>query len=240
MLLHVMVLVAAMLPASVLHDNGPVVNSPATGYGGADESRCQDTSLGMNTLGFNHQTTGVFVIADDFEVPTCGWTVSAVLFFAYQTNAPTSPSTITEVRFEIFDDVPGSPGADVVYGDLTTNRLTSSEWLQCYRVYETTSGNNARPIMLNRCDLPTPVTLGPGVYWIAWKSGGSLASGPFAPPISITGETTTGNALQFNGSVWAQAADGVTHTQQGFPFLLEGAPSPVEPTTWGSVKAMFR
>jgi len=228
-------------PRVVLYDNGPVVNSPSTGVGGADESPTQDTSLGMVSHGFAHSVASGYCLADDFEVALCGWQIDAVTFCAYQTGAPTSPSTMTEVRFQIMDDAPNSPGANVVYGDLVTNRLTSSEWMQCYRLYESLSGTNTdRPIMWNRCELPAPVALSAGVYWLVWQTAGSLSSGPWAPPITVTGETSTGNALQYFDGSWNSVTDTGTHTPQGMPFFLEGTLSPVERTTWGAVKALFR
>ncbi len=51
---------------------------------------------------------------------------------------------------------------------------------------------------------------------------GSLTSGPWVPPVTILGQTTTGNALQFT-SVWAPAIDTGIGTQQGLPFLILGA-----------------
>lgn len=75
-------------PRDVLHDNGPFVNSPGTGVGGADESLTQDVTLGMETLGFGHMVIVGSMVADDFTVPAEGWTVHAVTFFAYQTGAP--------------------------------------------------------------------------------------------------------------------------------------------------------
>ncbi len=61
-----------------------------------------------------------------------------------------------------------------------------------------------------------------GTYWLDWNADGVLASGPWAPPISILGQTTTGNAIQYTTS-WAAALDTATGTQQGIPFVLEGS-----------------
>jgi hypothetical protein len=62
---------------------------------------------------------------------------------------------------------------------------------------------------------------------------GTLAGGPWAPPITINGVTETGNALQLSGGEWVSADDELggegTLDQQGFPFLLRGpcvAPEP--------------
>jgi hypothetical protein len=64
-----------------------------------------------------------------------------------------------------------------------------------------------------------------GTYWLAWQTDGTLASGPWAPPITIVGQTTTGNGLQSlaGTTTFAPANDGGTLTQQGFPFILEGS-----------------
>ena len=47
-----------------------------------------------------------------------------------------------------------------------------------------------------------------GTYWVDWQADGTLASGPWAPPVSILGQTTTGNALQFTSTGWAAVTDG--------------------------------
>ena len=67
------------------------------------------------------------------------------------------------------------------------------------------------------------VTLAAGTYWLDWQVDGTLSSGPWAPPISILGQTTTGNGLQsVSGGAFAPALDGGTGTQQGLPFQLLG------------------
>ena len=40
---------------AVLYNNGPLVNNPGGGVGGADESVVQNTSLGMTSWGLGHQ-----------------------------------------------------------------------------------------------------------------------------------------------------------------------------------------
>lgn len=234
-----MVLAAALLTGDVLHDNGPFVTHVGTGEGGADESLLQG-SLGLTTYGFSHAVAVSHWVADDFAVPAGEtWDIGTITFFAYQSYAPTSPSTMTTVHLQIWDDVPGTPAADLVYGDAVTNRLTSSEWASCYRV-QATNGGTARPIMVDTCELSPAAVLGEGTYWIAWQTGGTLTSGPWVPPITILGQTTTGNALQSadGGVTYAPLLD--TGFAQGLPFILEETDTPVERASWGSVKALFR
>jgi hypothetical protein len=203
----------------VLYDNGPLINSPGTGAVGADESVVQN-SIGLDFYGFSHHVSVDERIADDFTVSDPnGWNIETITTFAYQTGSTTS-STINHVNYRIWDGPPGSGGISVVFGDTTTNRLVESTWPSIFRVTDSTSGDTQRPIMANT--LSAGVFLPQGTYWLDWQSGGSLGSGPWAPPVTINGQTTTGNALQYTGT-WIEARDGGTNTRQGFPFILEGS-----------------
>ncbi len=222
-----------MSSGTVLFDNGPLINSPGTGAGGADESVVQNSSLGMSTYGFGFQYSFQYWIADDFTVPSSGWDISKFVFYGYQTSSPTT-STITAIHFLIYDGVPGQPGTNIVWGNTSTNRLTNSQWTNIYRVLETSSGNTNRPIMENTCNIS--LHLNAGTYWVAWQADGSLSSGPWAPPITINGQTVTGNGLQSLDSLatWSNVSDGSSNGQQGFPFVIYG-PEPVPISNWAII-----
>ncbi|MEJ5308968.1 MAG: carboxypeptidase regulatory-like domain-containing protein [Anaerolineae bacterium] len=209
-------------PVAALYDNGPLVNSPGTGAGGADESMLQTVSLGMGTYGFGHQAAYGYRVADDFTVTGGGWFVDTITFYAYQTGSGLV-STISAVNLQIWNGVPDAPGSSVVFGDPTTNRLVNTTWSGIYRVSETSSGDTTRPIMANT--VKVGVMLPPGTYWLDWQADGTLSSGPWAPPVTINGQATTGNALQYLGA-WGAALDTGTGTQQDFPFVIEGADAP--------------
>ena len=205
-------------PDVVLWDNGPLVNSPGTGVGGADESVLQSVSLGMTTLGFGHQVLNNNWVADDFTVADAGgWTVDSATFFAYQTGSSTT-STMTNVNWVIYDGDPSAGGTAIFNG----SGLSATAWSNIYRVTETTTGTATdRPIMADTT--PVGVFLPQGTYWIAWQTAGTLGSGPWAPPITTNGQTTTGNGQQsLAGGAFAAALDTGSLTQQGFPFILEG------------------
>lgn len=228
----------------VLYDNGSVVNSPGTGYGGADESVLQDVSLGMGTYGFGHQVFYNYVIADQFDIPAGEtWTLEGVTFFAYQTNSTTT-STITAVHFQLWDAMP--PGGNLLYGDLATNQMIATGFMNCYRVLESNMGGTTtnRPIMANDCAFTPALTLGTGTYYFAWQSDGTLSSGPWAPPIAIWNQGTTGDGLQSldGGGSYTPVTDGGNLMPQGFPFIVSGymGGTPVDETTWGSVKTLFK
>jgi hypothetical protein len=216
--------------AGVIYDNGPLITHPGGGFNGADASALQ-TALSMAVYGFGAQQSSGNRLADDFTVPGGGWTISSVILFAYQTGAPTSPSTITGVTLQIWNGPPGA-GGSVIWGDTTTNRLLSSGFSNIYRVLDTGLSNTDRPIMQNTVSLG--VSLGPGTYWLAWDFAGSGSyGGPWNPPVTILGQTTTGNARQYTGA-WADITDSGTFTQQGLPFILEGTAGAIpEPSTFG-------
>ena len=226
---------------TVLFDNGPLVNGIGTGAGGADESILQNISLGITLLGAGHQLSAGNSVIEDFEVPPGGWQIDEMVFFAYQTGSSTA-STITGVGFQIWDGDPTDPTSSVIFGDLTTNALTDTAWSGIYRVTEDTTGTATnRPIMASTVAVNT--VLEPGTYWVEWQSDGSLASGPWAPPITIDGETTTGNALQNVGGSIAPLTDGSAGTPQGLPFIIvgQGASTQAVPTlsTFGLAALML-
>lgn len=67
-------------PLATLYDNGPLVTHSGVCPGPADASRLQNTSLGLNSLGFNVSLSGGFRMADDFTVPPGGWYVNTATF----------------------------------------------------------------------------------------------------------------------------------------------------------------
>ncbi|MDX1409225.1 MAG: hypothetical protein R3330_13855, partial [Saprospiraceae bacterium] len=219
-----------VLRGGLLYDNGPLVNSVGTGVGGQDESVLQSVTLGMNTLGFGNQVVNQNFMADDFTVPAPGWDINEVVTWAYQTNGGPGGSTMTQVHMCIWDGPP-STSPNLVWGDCATNVMNSTVFSNILRVSETTTGTtDNRSIYTQTSDVV--VSLAPGTYWLMWATDGTLASGPWAPPITITGETTTGNAEQClagtTGGVCGPALDSGTATQQGVPFQLYGSVVPVE------------
>jgi hypothetical protein len=206
---------------TVLWNNGPMVTQIGGGYSSSNASALQ-TALGMGTYGFGHQFSVGYRMADDFMITNpAGWDIEQLTFFAYQTDAYAYPpvSTITGIYYQIWDGPPDDPGSSVIFGDLTTNRLMDTSWTHIYRVLDTTLTDTTRPIMANVAS--AGLHLPPGTYWLDWTTDGSGASGPWAPPITILSETTTGNAMQYT-TVWAPANDTSLVTQQGMPFLVQG------------------
>ena len=206
-------------PDAELWDNGPLVTHPGGGAGGADASALQ-TALGMDSYGFNTSATAGMRVADDFTVTGGGWFISTITFFGYQTGSSTT-STFTALNLRIWDGPPDQATSSVVWGDTTTNRLAGSVWSNIYRVLDTAMTNTDRPIMALEATVNT--FLPAGTYWLDWQADGTLASGPWVAPISIVGQTTTGNAMQYTtADGWFALEDGGTATPQGLPFIIEG------------------
>ncbi|HSN77416.1 MAG TPA: choice-of-anchor J domain-containing protein, partial [Anaerolineae bacterium] len=194
----------------------PLVTHPGGGAGGADASALQ-TALLLSTYGFGNQASAGNRVADDFTVTGGGWLIDTMTFFGYQTGSSTT-STFTALNLRIWDGPPNDPGSMVVFGDTTTNRLASTTWANMYRTLDTALTNTDRPVMALVATVNT--FLPAGTYWVDWQANGTLASGPWAPPISIVGQTTTGNAWQFTSTGWAPLVDGTF--AQGLPFIVEG------------------
>jgi uncharacterized repeat protein (TIGR01451 family) len=207
-------------PNAVLFDNGPLVTNPGAGAGGANVSALQ---LTQSTFGFGHAVTSGFRMADDFVVGGSGWLINTVTFFAYQTGSTTT-STINAVNVRIWNGPPGAPGSAVVFGDTTTNRLVSSTYSGINRTLGTALTDGARPIMASTVSINT--FLPAGTYWFDWQTGGTLASGPWAPAVTIAGQLAKpgANGLQFDPTAmtWNPALDTGAAAQQDLPFVIDG------------------
>ncbi len=208
---------------TVLFDNGPLVNSPGTGVGGADESLIQASTLMMTTLGFGFQVSQQARLSDQLVVPPGQvWQLDRITFFGYQVGL-TTVSTFTALNYQIWDGPPYLARSRVVFGDPTTNRLLSSTWTGIYRVRESDTGRAAdRAIMANVC--AAGVLLPAGTYYLDFQADGTLPAGPFAPPVTIAGTAETGDGLQTNdgGASWEEIVDGGSEAPQGLPFVVEG------------------
>ncbi len=209
---------------AVLYDNGSLVTHSGGGAGGANASALQ-TSLDLGIYGFGHAISTGVRIADNFTVPAGGWNISTITFYAYQTGSSTA-TTIDNINLRIWNGPPGQAGSSVVFGDTGTNRLAGSSFSNIYRVLDTDLTDNQRPIMASLVTVNT--TLPAGAYWLDWQTGGTLSSGPWAPPVSILGQTGKpgANALQYDPttSAWGPVLDGWYDSYpQDFPFVIEGS-----------------
>lgn len=199
---------------ALLWDNGPYVTHPGGGSGGADASALQ-TALGMGTYGYGCQISAGNSVADDFTV-TGTWTINAITFLGYQTNAGTA--TINDIRVQIYDGPPNA-GGTVVWGNLTTNLFSAANFPNCYRVLDTDLTNTARKIYEIVAATPG-LTLSAGTYWLEYQMGGSGSyTGPWTPPVTVLGSVGTGNALQYTTTGWAPVTD---IGPQDFVFLIDG------------------
>jgi hypothetical protein len=196
-----------------------MITHPTGGLGGNPASALQ-TAILMNTYGFGAQISAGNSMADDFTVTGAGWNIDEMVFYAYQTGSGTT-STLNDIRIQIYNGPPNA-GGTVIWGDMTTNRLSSTNWTTIYRVLDTGLLDGARPIMRAVAQFAPTINLAPGTYWVEFQFGGTGASGPWAPPRTILGQTTTGNALQKTSTGWAQALDTGTSTPQGMPFQIFG------------------
>ncbi len=213
------------------YNNGPLVNSPSTGSGGADESFLYSP---LTLYGSNMNYSSNYSMADDFTVTNETMNVAFMEFFSYQTNSTTT-STFTALYVRIWNGNPGVAGSQVIWGDWTTNRLSSTSFTNIYRVDVT--GNTARPIMRLVANT-LGLVLSQGTYWVEFAASGSLTSGPWCPPITITGQNITGNGLQRVGSQWQAFNSGTDPNlyNQGIPFILHATPNT---TTWAPTATLY-
>lgn len=217
-----------MLKAQTVYKNGILGTGTLSASGVASPagfawSECQavgsvaNTNAGSTTV-YNNALTTNFRLADNFTVPAIGqaWSVSQVSVYAYQTGSPASPSPFDVLRVEIWNGDPSAGGSAVVFGDMTTNRLSSSVDSLTYRIFSSTTPapgtatGTTRKIWKLNANV-TGVTLNAGTYWLVWQLHATNDAVAYAPPCNVVGVRGLAgwNAKQFNGSTstWADITD---------------------------------
>lgn len=215
-----------------IYSNGPLISLPTGGFGGNPVSLLQNSAppagLGNNIYGYGAQVAGPNSLADDFAVNGT-WIIDGIEVFGYATGV-TVPSC-TDVRIEIYDNPPnmggvpiaGSPGfANNLFttaGYTVTNTMTTLR-----RALQTTPLDNNRILQSVKINLPAPLVLASGVYWLRFQYAGIN----FCPPNTTPFQNYTGFALQSTtaATTWAQVTDIPAPNQgKGIPYKLYGTPT---------------
>jgi hypothetical protein len=205
-----------------IYEQHEFVNGFGTHSTGADVS---ELAVDQTTWGHGFAQVSGYSIADDIIVPDGEeWTVKGFNFFGYQSFS-TTESTFTGAYVEVWTGNPSS-GGTLLTDFSGANLMVTTFWTNAYRISNAALTNTDRPVMQLVCTCPDLV-LTPGEYWVELTTTGSLASGPWMPHLQlIDGNTTTGNALQYDGTTWTALTDvGL----QGMPFdvlgtvMVEGA-----------------
>ena len=212
----------------VLFDQSEMVTNPGAGVGGADVSALQGN---QTTYGPNVSNGLNYAVADDFTL-TGASTIEEIEVYSYQTGSSTT-STYTGMYVEIYDGNPMS-GGQVIWGDRTTNLMTSTAFTGIYRTTSTDLTNSQRPIMSVTAS-GLNIELEAGEYWMSYTLEGTLTSGPWAMPRVIPGEMTTGNGLQDQAGTWATLIDDGSGTAYGIAMKISGSGNggPVPPVGGG-------
>lgn len=233
-------------PAVIIYDNGPFQTGSTTKSGvaapaGAQWSEVQnnfgDTTAANTSGGLSCSLTATeFRCADDFIVPGGQtWTINQVIVYIYQTGFAGTTGPVTSANLRIWNGRPGDPGATVIFGDTTTNRLASQTDTNTFRVFNTvapppgSAPGTTRRIWQVNINVAPAVVLTSGNYWIDWQTGIAANGAHFAPTTTIvnTRGAIDWNARQFNGTSWVDITDdGAPATApdylQDFPFKLDG------------------
>lgn len=199
---------------SIIYTNGPIVD----GRYGSNLSILQG-DLGLVSMGFTANKSNSSSLADDF-VLTDDFDISKIEFYVYQTNE--TSISITEAYIQIWDGDP-SNGGNVIWGDLSTNILDEVAFTDIRRVENTDQSSTKRIIQLVSANT-SGLSLDAGSYYVQATFNGTGASGPFLPPITVTDETYTGDAIQFLSSLndWQPVLDSNLGDPQGLPFNIYG------------------
>ncbi len=227
-----------------LHNNGPFVTNAGGGAGGADLSAVQ-LQLANLTHGVSMQQSPLADrVADDFTLSTSS-TLTSVVLYSFQRNSSTTVSPFTSVNLRIWSGRPGDPGSQILFGDTTTNRLTSAAWTGSYRAHNDIPTNTERPIFAVQAAISPALALPAGTYWIDWQMAGTLSSGPSAAVVTLLNQVGPANAnARWKGGTmtnWIDAVDGgASQAPLELAFIIRGTTggqTPCYPNCDGSTAA---
>lgn len=209
----------SVMMGPILYDQSELINFAGQGAMGADVSATTGQLFGV----FNDINSNL-ILADEFTVPPGElWIVDSIIVFHYQTGS-TTISTINNLRLQIREG--NTPGiGTIVFGDLSTNRLSNTYFSGIYRTRPLDLLNVQRPIMrsiVNTNVLP----LASGTYMIEHLAGGTLATGPLTPLRTISNtHIPTGNGFQFSvtwNNILELDANGNNPLPKGIVFMVYG------------------
>lgn len=200
----------------LLFDNGPIMNSPGTGFGGADESICYAP---LDVLAWPSSTPAW--TADDFVITDNSWDIDSISFYDIMPGCPINQSLYSACYIIIWDGKPGENGSHIIWGDRNTNRLVSTVFTNCYRTDTETPGGSNFPIFKNTC-ATDGLILNAGHYWIQMQIQSNDVAYTYAPPV-VTDHPATGNAIWMNELANEWAAWEANTYPQGLPFKVFGS-----------------
>jgi len=168
--------------------------------------------------------TGALSVADDFTVPAGGWNLTKLTVYGYSTNYAGATSPFTALNVRIHSSSPLAGPTTILFGDMTTNRLSATTDAGMYRISNTVvpaplATNTARKIW--KIEASLNVSLPAGTYWVEYRTtAGTL--GNFLPLSTPVGARTLPgyNAIQFNGSWIALVDDGFPATPPNVPLEM--------------------
>lgn len=212
-----------------LWDQSDLVNNPGGGTGAIAGANLSQLETGETTFGYGAQQVSNNVMADDFTVGSGGWVINKLTFWTYQTGA-TAPS-ITAVNWAI-----GSTATTSL-----TNTAVTATFENIYRTNlgDTTSSNRR----LQKVEVTgLNIALGAGTYFVSYNFAGTLASGPWAPPLPTSNAVFGQNALQsLAGGAFAPVLQGPAGADMAFQVHGTAVPEPATMAALGlGVAALIR
>lgn len=240
--------------AQILYNNGPLGTGPLSQGGPAGPQAApagfqwsevaNDGIANANTsAGFSGHvsgTSGTFRIADDFVVPAgSSWDVTGFCTYGYQTGSAATASPISGGSFNVWNGRPADVGSAII-GTATFDVMTNTNMLRTFNTLLPAPATAGTTRLIRQVDwnvVGSPLTLGPGSYWIDFQYTTTPAAGTvFVPGVTIPGTRTLPgwNGRQFTGAVgtgWVDAIDTgnpatAADVNVDFPFIVKGIPAP--------------
>jgi hypothetical protein len=197
------------------------------GFGGAPVC-CNAPHMLYN--GWDNDRSKYQWVADVFTVPADStWVFDTVIIYEIKYN--TSPSyTFLNCNLQIYSGTPGL-GGSVIWGDTSTNLISSTGFTGIYKVDTLTSNgglmNVKRPIMFLKLYLSPAPRLTAGTYWLSWSAAGPGTNTTFVPQKVLPGRVNPPGqtARGLYGGTWQYLTD--SGNAVGMDMIIKGSAAAV-------------
>lgn len=207
-------------------NNGPIVTHQGEGFDGSDVSAIEE---GFGFMGYYGNKELGISLADDFTLDAACY-IDSIHFYTIQevVSEPAPQANVKELYVRIYDGPPNE-GGKVIWGDFTTNCRGGVVFPKIYRAPADFLTYNVNPIMRTTAVINT--SLQAGVYWLEVTATSVVNAGApqygriIFPPVTILGQSDSGNALICTDKGWEAMKDVNNNAHGGLPMDIYGTSS---------------
>lgn len=163
---------------------------------------------------YNNSNSFNTSICDDFTVPSGEtWNITSMNFYGYIPNHSNDSQNFLDVlHVRIWNGNPLLTGSQIIWGDLTTNRIDVGVF-ENTNTYRIDTGENSTNKKIYKVSAITNLSLTTGTYWVEFQAHTIYNGGFSIIPVTISGTSYLANwnaKYRYNPTSWIDYVDSGT------------------------------